>query len=256
MTPYPAHLSQLPRQNRSPGQPLIGITCDVNERQAQIRRTYIDAVTAAGGVPVLLPPPATSKEADALVLLEIARAHISVVDGLILTGGDDPDMTCFGKANHPASTIMHPDRQRYEMALLTALDEARAKPALGICLGMQQMSLHAGGDLIQHMPDELTTHAEHAGDFAHEVTPETPHAVVCAGHGASSHHQAVRDAGRLRIVARARDGIIEAVDDPARPFYIGVQWHPERTSDAALGARVFQALIAAALLHKNARCAS
>lgn len=230
--------------------PIIGITCDANDRQAQVRRTYIEAVLRAGGVPVLLPPPSGSDSGAAALqpvsLVELARAHLDAVDAIVFTGGDDPDMTRFGLPNHPASTIMHPDRQRYEEALLAALDQRRRTPALGICLGMQQMSLHAGGAMIPHLPDVLPTAGEHTGDHAHELRPTMDHGVIVAGRGASSHHQAVRDAGRLRVVALAHDGTIEAVDDPSRPFYLGVQWHPERTSDPALGARLFEALVAAA----------
>ena len=62
----------------------------------------------------------------------------------------------------------------------------------------------------------------------------------------SSHHQAVRETGRLRVVAVADDGVIEAIDDPGRRFYLGVQWHPERTGDVSLGAGVFARLVEAA----------
>jgi putative glutamine amidotransferase len=226
--------------------PIIGITCNVNEREAMQRRTYARAVLAAGGVPVLLPPPGPEAEVPAHRLATLARAHLRAIDGLILTGGDDPDLTRYGLPNHPASTLLHPDRQRYEEALLLALDEAARLPALGICLGMQMMSLHAGGRLDPHLPDTTPTHAQHAGDTVHPVVPDVPHPVITPGGGASWHHQAVRQPGSLRIVARAPDGVIEAVDNPARPFYLGVQWHPERTSDDALGPGVFRALIEAA----------
>lgn len=226
----------------TPIMPVIGITCDVSDRDATQRRTYIDAVTAAGGVPVLLPPPG----GDDAGVRAVARAHLDLVDAIVLTGGNDPDLTRRGKVNHPASTLMHPHRQRYEEALLALLDERRATPALGICLGMQQMSLHAGGDLIQHLPDELPSAGEHTGDHHHAVRPIVAHEVVREGEAASWHHQGVRSAGRLRVIAHAHDGLIEAVDDPSRPFYVGVQWHPERTRDAATGARIFEALVAAA----------
>lgn len=222
--------------------PLIGITCDATDREAKARRTYVDAVIAAGGVPVLLPPP--GGEADRNRAL--ARAHLDAIDAIVFTGGDDPDLTRRGITNHPASTTMHPDRQNYEEALLAELDARRTLPALGVCLGMQQMSLHAGGALIQHLPDITPTADEHTKDNHHAIRPVIPHEAVREGRGASWHHQAVRDAGRLRVVALAHDGTIEAVDDPSRPFYLGVQWHPERTSDPELGRRIFEALVAAA----------
>ena len=227
--------------------PIIGITCDVTDRDATQRRTYDSAVIAAGGVPILIPPPALTNTSSALdQLRDLARAHIDLLDALILTGGRDPDLTPFGKPNHPASTLLHPDRQAYELALLAELDHRRALPTLGICLGMQLMALHAGGDLDPHLPDSTLTADDHTNDHHHSITPVTAHPLIIRGTAASWHHQAVRDPGRLRLVARAHDNVIEAVDDPARPFYLGVQWHPERTADPNLGEHLFRALIAAA----------
>jgi putative glutamine amidotransferase len=223
-------------------QPLIGITCDVTDREAKARRTYINAVISAGGIPILLPPPG----GDAQRNRALARAHLSAIHALILTGGDDPDLTRRGLPNHPASTIMHPDRQNYEEALLAELDVRRNLPTLGICLGMQQMSLHAGGTLNPHLPDTTPTAQDHTADNHHEVRPLADHPLIRPGRGASWHHQAVQDPGRLRIIARAHDNTIEAIDDPARPFYLGIQWHPERTTDPTMGQRIFEALIAAA----------
>jgi putative glutamine amidotransferase len=111
---------------------------------------------------------------------------------------------------------------------------------------MQWMALFAGGSLDQHMPDRCPTHADHANDSAHSIEPEFPGAWLLTGSVTSKHHQAVSDAGSLRIVARAHDGVIEAIDDPGRRFYRGVQWHPERTTNDPLGADIYRALIAAA----------
>ncbi len=235
--------------------PLIGITCDivlgsalggaaVRERH-QCPQTYSDAVARAGGVPVLLPP-----------IVELAGAHAAACAGFVFIGGDDPRTEAFGVPTHPAATPLHPRRQAYELALLAALDrpEHTGRPALGVCLGMQLMALHKGGTLNQHLPDTLplAAAARHVKDFAHPIVPETGVAGAAAVLGAragalvaSNHHQAVSNPGRLRVIARADDGVIEAVDDPARRFYVGVQWHPERTSDAGLGDALFARLIAA-----------
>jgi putative glutamine amidotransferase len=112
---------------------------------------------------------------------------------------------------------------------------------------MQMMSLVAGGVLDQHLPETLPTAAQHKG--THRIVPvagaSKPFAIA-PGSALSHHHQAVKDAGTLTILARSDDGVIEAVADPTRPFYLGVQWHPERTGDGALGQDLFTALIAAA----------
>ena len=112
---------------------------------------------------------------------------------------------------------------------------------LGICLGMQLMGVHAGCKLIQHLDDDLRDAERHRGNRLHRVETE-----LGAGEVASSHHQALADAGRLQIIGRSDDGVIEAVRDPSRPFAIGVQWHPERTLDPALGLGVIRRLVDAA----------
>lgn len=218
--------------------PLIGITTDVvgidGRERCAMYPSYARAVAAAGGVPVLL-----AHEPGAIDVL-IAR-----LNGFVFTGGDDPMMEPFGVATDPRATRLHPDRQAFETALLRRLAESRPEtPVLGICLGMQMMALVAGGTLEQYMPDRGDAAALH---WEHE------HAIVGGpgwrfggGPVLSRHKQAVSAAGGMRVAATAPDGVIEAVDDPARPFYLGVQWHPERTADAGCGADIFAALVRAA----------
>jgi putative glutamine amidotransferase len=232
--------------------PIIGITTDLSEvlpegsppgatprRRAVQAMTYVEAVRSAGGLPVLLPP-----------LPEQAGAQCRAVDALLFTGGQDVDMRRFGLENHPATRLMHPQRQEHELALLQAADALPRLPVLGICLGMQLMCLHRGGTLIQHLADTLPTAERHLHDTLHPILPEPDaqleHGALPPGAAASSHHQAVAGPGTLRTVARSDDGVIEAVDDPSRPFYFGVQWHPERTPDPGLGAAIVGRLVRAA----------
>lgn len=221
--------------------PLIGITMDVDERSVSARRAYFDAVAAAGGVPVGLVPP----EPDWAP--EMAASLVERVDGFVLTGGADPRMEPFGHPTHPAARTMHPHRQAFETALVRALEARRAAPVLGVCLGMQMMALGAGGRMCQHLPDVVPATAEdHREDRMHRLEVCAPDAVIRGGEVNSNHHQAVADAGRLVVVARAHDGVTEAVRDPSRPFYLGVQWHPERMGDVPMGWELFRALVAAA----------
>jgi putative glutamine amidotransferase len=228
-----------------PSRPVIGITTDIADPapegappklRATLSLTYIRAVTAAGGLPVLLPP-----------VLELAYEFARRCDAFVFTGGDDPRTEPFGEPTHPKATPVHPDRQAFEIALLDELLRRPAAPVLGVCLGMQMMALHAGGALHQHMPDVLPTAEDHRHDATHPIkTVIEPHPVIEPGAVTSHHRQAVRAPGRLRVVAVAPDGVIEAIDDPARPFYVGVQWHPERTAFEPLGATIFARLVQAA----------
>lgn len=229
-----------------PAPPVIGITCDTGvsaggSPRVLVAMTYIDAITRAGGVPILLPP----------VVEDVAR-HLSLCAGIVSVGGDDPDLRAWGHDVHPQATLMSPRRQAYELALLEALRSAPATPVLGVCLGMQLMGLHAGGTINQHLPDTLATANRHRADFAHGVEVVRDQADLAArlhvraGSVASNHHQALTSAGTLAVVAHSDDGVIEAIADPAREFYLGVQWHPERTRDARLGDDLIRAFVAAA----------
>lgn len=230
--------------------PVIGITADVQVReplgpQGQALRavtamTYVEAVRDAGGLPVILAP-----------IPELAAEHVAMCAGMVLTGGADPRMEPFGGVTHAKAECMHPVRQAYEQALLAALDREAGRPVLGVCLGMQLMALQAGGDLDQHLPEVKPATAErHRGDAVHPVIPTAvaPGRAGALGEGevTSNHHQAVKRPGRLRVIAKSDDGVIEAIDDPERAFYLGVQWHPERTSYPPLGLDLFRRLVRAA----------
>lgn len=225
-----------------PYRPLIGVTTDVDDAKFTSGRKYADAVVRAGGLPILLVPPADPALSD-----EIARAHAALVDGVVFTGGPDVRMEQFGEATHPAAKVMHAARQAYDLALYRAMDDMAnlRKPVLGICLGMQEMALHRGGKLTQHMPDVMGDEKAkgHAADALHEVRSVGASAAMGGALGApagahagarvaSWHHQAVNDPGALKVIATSDDGVIEAVEDPSRPFYLGVQWHPERSPNA------------------------
>jgi putative glutamine amidotransferase len=215
--------------------PLIGITADVaaddqGRLRHQVRATYVDAVVRAGGIPVILPADAATR-----------AAALERVDGVIVIGGDDIDVRPFGIALHPQAQVMHASRQEAEFALLRALDARPGLPVLGICLGMQLMGVHRGCTLVQHLGDSLPDADRHRNDRRHAVESE-----LGSGQVASWHHQALADAGPFAVIGRSDDGVLEAIHDPARPFYVGVQWHPERTEDPVLGDGVIRRLVEAA----------
>jgi putative glutamine amidotransferase len=234
---------------------IVGLTCHAPVREpgqvarVNLRRSVIEAVARAGGTPVLLPPIASQ-----------ARAHMELCNAFVFSGGDDPRTEEFGQPTHPGVVPLDPDRQTHELTLLRLLrDESPDTPVLGLCLGMQLMALIAGGELNQCLDDDTPTFADHAPardnptrDRTHTLSMTVDHPLIASGEVNSWHRQAVRDAGSMRIIAKAHDGVIEAIDDPARPFYLGVQWHPERMGDAGLdqagplGDGLFRAVVNAA----------
>lgn len=229
--------------------PRIGITVDyvTNQPQYASNYTYCDAIERAGGLPIMLP-----FRADVALVGE----YLDVLDGVLLSGGADLDPASYGEAWHPHAQPVEPDRQRFEMALLAEI-ERRAMPVLGVCLGSQVMNVHRGGSLIQFLPDIDRENAfEHRrlDDWSrrHGVTLE-PDCRIARELGKTrvvvntSHKQAVKRVGRgLVITAWSEDGIVEGTEDPSLPFYVGVQWHPERQIDEPDHLRLFQMLIRAA----------
>jgi len=230
--------------------PLIGITVDrVNPPddtacRYQIGEPMARAVAEAGGVPVLMP-------ADPALAADLAAR----LDGVALSGGLDPDTTGFGEPMHPKARRMDPARQAFELALLDELAKYPGKPVLGICLGMQMMTLHAGGELNQYMPETHERPEAHQDGADHPIRVVVDDAVITPGDADehepiySSHQQAVSNTGKMRVIATAHDGTIEAVDGrpiDAGRFYVGVQWHPERGGGGPLNLGLFRQLVAAA----------
>lgn len=206
-----------------------------------LHREYADAVVRAGGVPVLLPP--------ACADLDFARAAVRCISGLIIAGGADVEPARYGQEPHAATASWRPDRDAWELALVTAAEES-VLPTFGVCRGMQVMAVAAGGELDQHTPD-VVGHEQHSPGAASfgmvEVTtvPDTLVARVLGPEVRSHchHHQSVRSHPGYRATAWAADGTVEAmeVEAPDR-FCLAVQWHPEMARDQ----RLFDALVVAA----------
>lgn len=215
-------------------------------------RPYIDAVRGAGGEPVVISLGLSSRHIE-----KIART----LDAILLTGSPaDVEPARFGAKKHPECADPDPDRERTDFALLEhAFSEH--KPVLAICYGIQSLNVFLSGTLVQDIPSELQTPTQHDWD-SERGEPEPFHAVriepgsrlaqmVPASEVVvnSSHHQSILEAGRqLRVVSRAPDGVIEAVEWTGDANWVtGVQWHPERMAQTdSLAQALFRGLIEAA----------
>jgi putative glutamine amidotransferase len=229
--------------------PVIGISCYVEiarwgaweKKAALIPYHYVNVVEAAGGSPVLLPPDGAG---DPAVAGELVRR----IDGLVLAGGADVGPERYGAAPHPA-TITRPERDAGELALLAAA-RAVQLPVLGVCRGMQLITVAYGGSLHQHLP-ELLGYADHRPEpgvlGAHRVSfAAQSRAAAIFGPTAevnSYHHQAIADPGKLTVTGWADDGVIEAVEDPDARFLLAVQWHPEEQDDPSPFAAMVEAAV-------------
>lgn len=229
--------------------PLIGIGSDVlsppgTRESAFAYLTYVEALRRAGAIPVVIPPQP-----------ENAAELVHELDGLLLAGGYDCDPSVYGDQVHPTAELMDARRQANDLSLAKSARDSGI-PTLGICLGLQVMNVAAGGTLVQDINSEVDTEIEHASEpedrARHDVLIEegTRLAGMLADRELnvnSSHHQAIRDVGDgLRVTAHAPDGVIEGLEDPKHPFYVGVQWHPEDMTGESSAGSIFGAFVDAA----------
>lgn len=205
---------------------------------AVIPRWYLDVLQGAGADVVLLPPNTSAEVLDR-------------VDALVIAGGADVDARLYGEESHATADAPRESRDATELALYR---EARMRdmPFLGICRGAQIMAVAHGGSLHQHLP-EVT-------DLEHKRAP-----LVFVDHGArlepgsristiyghdqivvnSFHHQAIKDAGDLRVTGWAPDDTVEVVEVPSATFAVGVQWHPEHPDRRAADRPLIDAFLGA-----------
>lgn len=224
----------VPRQMK----PIIGITPSPSEdafshgtfSRYAISNNYTEAVEAAGGVPVVLPPQASNLD-----------EMLGILDGLLLSGGGDIRPERYGDPTvHPKTYGIHDLRDTFEIALVRAAIQ-RDMPLLCICRGIQVLNVALGGTLIQDVADQHGTQVEHrqqandipASEPSHEVVV-VPGSLLERVYGITTiptnsfHHQAVKDGSpELRAIATAPDGIVEGVERPESTWVLGVQWHPE-----------------------------
>jgi putative glutamine amidotransferase len=234
--------------------PLIGLTTrnGKNEEDNSIvvlGAAYVDAVRAAGGVPILIPSGISG---------EAFQTLFERLDGILFTGGGDIAVERFNGDPHPSIGDVDPARDSVEFSLLGAAVKNR-KPFLGICRGMQLVNVGLGGTLYTHIPDQLPGAGKH--DFhdgyprdymAHrvEVQSGTRLAAIVGELSFpvnSLHHQGAKNVPAALIpTAFSPDGLVEAVELPGHPFGLAVQWHPECIPDQPSSMKLFRAFVGAA----------
>lgn len=233
--------------------PVIGVTAYAQDAKwgvwhlpaVLVPLAYVDAVERAGGRAVLIPP---SEEG--------IDETLDALDAVVFSGGADVDPVRYGADPHPQTDTPQAHRDAGELALLHEALE-RDMPVLAICRGFQLLNVARGGDLIQHLPEEVGHH-EHKqvpGEFSiHPVEikdgSRLESIIGGSSHVTSHHHQALGRIGEgLVEAAWADDGTLEAVEDPGKRFVLGVQWHPEAGEDEGL----FEKLVEEARGYRAAR---
>ncbi|KFF60958.1 glutamine amidotransferase [Cryobacterium sp. MLB-32] len=211
---------------------------------------YVQAVTRAGGIAVLLPPQPVNTA--------IADRVLAGLDGLIITGGRDVDPARYGAQPHPATDHPQRDRDLWETELLRRALE-QDLPFLGICRGAQVLNVALGGTLHQHLPDIVgnTGYQVGGGTFTQLSVDIDPHSRLHALVGEDRlavpvyHHQSIdRVADGLVVSAITEHGIIEAVEVTTKAFALAVQWHPEESAEDL---RLFAGLVDAASTYRRAQ---
>jgi putative glutamine amidotransferase len=208
--------------------PFIAVPAIRSPKIAGLRRSGVvaadkicDAIFRAGGDPFLLPP------GDAI------HQRLRFAHGAVVPGGADLDPATYGQIRDERTENTDPTQDAYDIAFTTALLDLQI-PYLAICRGMQVLNVALGGTLVQHLTETTVGH----GQAMHRVTLDDGCATATAmgGHTfdvSSYHHQSVDQLGDgLRVVGRADDGCIEAVEHHNAPL-MAVQWHPEDDADIA-----------------------
>jgi putative glutamine amidotransferase len=223
-----------------------------HQRAAVMPWSFVTAVQRAGGLALVIPPDGPAAEHP--------DETLSLIDGLLLAGGNDLDPGCYGAEAHPATNGLVRERDDFEIALSKRAIELDM-PILGICRGMQVLNVALGGTLLQHLP-ETFGHEEHRrtpGTFTgsdHDVRLQDESlAAEAAGerlHAAKSHHHQGVDAlgDGLQVTGLSTlDDLPEAIEVPGKRYVLGVQWHPEADERS----RVIGSLVSAARDYRTAR---
>ena len=231
--------------------PLIGISSMhiPNGQYDKVNSAYTQAVRESGGTPLILPVIADRR---------LAARYAGILDGLLLTGGDDVPPEAYGQEPLKQTKTLSPKRHAFEKMMLEAWLPT-GRPILGICRGLQQTNVVCGGTLVQDIPSQTGATVTHRGQGNTEHTiriePGSKLRSMLSTSSVrvnSNHHQAAKTVGKnLRISARSADGLIEAMEFTDGRFGLLVQWHPERMPDAKHRKAIFGAFVRACKVNQS-----
>lgn len=233
--------------------PLIGINADfrpANKKDAipftWINTGYYDSVSAAGGIPVIIPP--VGEDADLKRILQ-------TLDGVVLTGCKlDLDPVNLGLERHPSTRPMPARREDFDRRLARFCRDMKM-PTLAIGVGMQELNIVCGGTVFQHVPEDVMKSLHHRDPVEaclRHVIEIVPESLMDQVYGPgeirvnSDHHMAVDQcAPMFRVSSTSMDGVIESYESMEDEWWVmGVQFHPENQSASALDLQVFEVFLA------------
>ncbi|MBA3723003.1 MAG: gamma-glutamyl-gamma-aminobutyrate hydrolase family protein [Parachlamydiaceae bacterium] len=244
--------------------PIIGILANIEiidkdpffgQERSSLNQNYIKAVIMAGGTPIMLPVVQDKT---------LIQSQMDLIDGLLLTGGYDVHPNLYGEEPHTDIGYVRLDRDHYEIEALKIAHEQH-KPIFGICRGLQLMNVAFGGSLYQDLRHSNSPvriqHSQqapmHVAWHCVDVLPSTQLFKIVGQEtlGTNSfHHQSINKLAPGFIVnAKAKDGIIEGIEKKDHPFFMAVQWHPERMLDHDVNMlKLFQIFVSKAKDFKDA----
>lgn len=215
--------------------PIIGITSAyereeelLNYHRTTVSIDYTKSIVATGGIPIVLP--VTDDRT-------IIKAQLSLIDGLILSGGADINPLLYGQDFKAGIGTVSPERDNYEMIVLEEFLKT-GKAILGICRGHQLLNVYFGGTLFQaaqYYKGELVNHRQkiYPDMVTHKVNIIEQENILFEAYGReiitnSFHHQFIDKLGDgLTTIAKSNDGVVEAIQMKGHKFLYGIQWHPE-----------------------------
>jgi putative glutamine amidotransferase len=212
--------------------PIIGISAnilvsDTGMERNYVNNDYVNAVAAAGGVPVIMP-----------IILEdeAIEAQVRGIDGLLLSGGYDVNPLIYGQEPIEKQEYTRPDIDEHDIKLIMAAYKM-GKPIFGICRGVQVLNVAFGGTLYQDLSQKDGCYIKHVQNSKRDFAGHTVKVIrdtrlhemfgdkVLTN---SFHHQSVKEsAPGFEISALSIDGIVEAIEMTGDKLVMGVQWHPE-----------------------------